>query len=68
MLKVYPSETTLSVGYMNFESLYDLNKARSWSKLFLQNYRNDLILWNSYAQLEKRAKNIDAVSDFSNFL
>lgn len=57
--KAEPKETKLGLAYLSFERLYDLNNARSIAKNILSINKNDLRLWNGYAQMEKKALKLD---------
>jgi hypothetical protein len=53
--KFYPSDTTYNIAYMSFEQTYNINSARQLARTLLKSNQHDLLLWNQYAQLEKKA-------------
>jgi hypothetical protein len=59
MSKVYPADMYLPLAYIMFEGKHDIENARKLAKSLLFNQRMNLVLWNGYAQLEKKSSKLD---------
>ena len=58
---MYPENTQFIITYLNFEKNYAVDQSRTLAKSFLKTNKMDLIIYNWYAQLERKTGKIEEV-------
>jgi tetratricopeptide (TPR) repeat protein len=57
--QMFPDNINFLLAHLSFESLYSVDEARKLAKNLLKSKQTEIILWNWYAQFEKKAGKIE---------